>query len=105
MADKGFFSNATQDVILAKVRELVKDQKPMVILLIVIAVKAIFLYADDVIAENKLPQELTDKCQALFDAILVTKDLDAALVIAVDLIPIIYELIKPKPVEPTPIPA
>lgn len=99
--DKGLFSNATQDVIFAKVRELLKDQKAVVILAITVLLKAVFLYADDILAENKLPQELTDKSQAFFDAILVEKDIDKAIVLGLDLVPMLYELFK----KPTPVTA
>ncbi len=95
--DKGLFSNASQEVLIAKLGELLKDQKPALVLIVKLLAKGIFLYADDVIAEQKLPQELTDKSQAFFDAILVTKDLDQALVLGLDLATILYDFFKPKP--------
>lgn len=97
--DKGFFSNASQDVLLAELGKLMKDQKPALVLMMKLLAKGIFLYADDVVAEQKLPQEMTDKSQQFFDAILVTKDLDQALVLGLDLATILYNYFK-KPEVP-----
>lgn len=94
--DKGFFSNKTQEWVLAKVKELLKSQKPLVILGATLAVKLVFLYADDNLAENNLPQDLTDKCQQFFDA-LVDNKMDEVLALGVELVAIIYALIQAKP--------
>lgn len=97
--DKGIFSDKAQTAIIEKVKVLLKDQKAAaVVLLIVLALKMLFLYVDDTIAETKLPQELTDKLQAFFDAILVTKDPETAMALGVDLIPLIWALFKKDPV-------
>ena len=101
--EKGLFSKATQEEIIKRVKELLKNQKPVLVLLIVMVIKAIFLYVDDQVAENNLPQELTDKSQALFDAILVTPDAEKAIELGIELIGIIWPLIFKKPT-PTPIP-
>jgi len=93
--DKGFFSSKTQEWAIAKVKDLLKDQKPMMVLFIVLAIKAIFLYADDNLAENKVPAELTAKCREFFDA-LIDGNVDTILVLGMDLVGIIYELIKAK---------
>ena len=104
MADKGFVSNAVQDILIQKLKEALTKagQKPIVILGATLFMKAIFLYGDDVVAENKLPKEITEKVRAMLDAIFVAKDWDTALIIAVDLAPYIYELFKPKPVPELP---
>jgi hypothetical protein len=95
--DKGIFSDKAQTAIIEKVKVLLKDQKAAVVLLLVLALKILFLYVDDTIAETKLPQELTDKLQAFFDAILVTKDPDLAMALGVELIPLIWALFKKDP--------
>lgn len=99
--DKGFVSTAVQDILIQKVKEALTKagQKPIVILAAVLGLKAVFMYADDVLAENKLPKELTEKVRGLLDAVLIDKDWDKALVIAIDLVPYLYEMFKPKPVE------
>jgi len=97
--DKGMFSEAAQTELIQKARELVKDQKPVVVLAVTLTIKAVFLYADDILAEKKLPVELTTKCRSFFDAIFVEKDVDKAMMLGLDLIPMLYELFKkPKPV-------
>jgi len=93
--DKGFFSNKTQEWVITKVKTLLKDQKPMLVLFIVLAIKAIFLYADDNLAESKVPTELTAKCREFFDA-LIDGNVDTTLVLGMDLVGIIYGLIKAK---------
>jgi len=95
--EKGFFSKAAQDELIKKIKELLKNQKVALVLLIVMAVKAIFLYVDDQVVENKLPQELTDKSQAFFDAILVAKDAEKAMELGIDLVGIVWPLIFKKP--------
>jgi hypothetical protein len=107
--DKGFFSNKTQEWALSKIKTLLTGQKPLVILGATLAAKLIFLYADDNLAENNLPQDLTDKVQQFFDA-LIDDDMDTVLLLGVDIVGVIYEMIKAKqaltPVEPpVPIPA
>lgn len=99
MADKGFISNESQDALiaLAKAALTKSEQKPIVVLSVVLVMKAAFLYADDVIAENKLPKEITSKVRELIDAVLIKKDMDTALIIAVDLVPYVYELLAKKP--------
>jgi hypothetical protein len=94
--EKGFFSKAAQDELIKKVKELLKNQKVALVLLIIMAIKAIFLYVDDQVVESKLPQELTDKCQAFFDAILVTKDAEKAMELGIDLVGIVWPLIFKK---------
>ena len=97
--DKGFFSNKTQDWAIAKAKVLLKDQPAILVLLICLAIKGIFLYADDSVAETKLPQELTDKSQAFFDA-LVDNKIEDALALGIELIVIVAGMLKPKPVVP-----
>jgi len=92
--DKGIFSDKSQLVIIEKVKALLKDQKAFTVLLIVMAIKALFTYVDDGIAESKLPPELTDKCQAFFDAVLVDKDVEKAMTLGIELIPMIFALFK-----------
>lgn len=93
--DKGFFSNKTQEWALAKIKTLLAGQKPLVILGATLAAKLIFLYADDNLAENNLPQDLTDKCQQFFDA-LIDNDMDTVLLLGVDIVGVIYAMIKAK---------
>ena len=92
--DKGIFSDKSQLVIITKIKELLKDQKPFMVLLIVMAVKALFTYVDDGIAESKLPQEFTDKCQQFFDALLVENDIEKTMTLGIELIPLIFALFK-----------
>jgi hypothetical protein len=96
--DKGIFSDKSQLVIIEKVKVLLKDQKAFMVLLIVLAIKALFTYVDDGVAESKLPQALTDKLQLFFDALLVDKDMDTVMMIGIELIPIIFDLFKKEPV-------
>jgi len=91
--EKGMLSKASTDVLLALLAELVKDQKPVVKVAVSISGKLIVLIADDTLAE-KLPEGLKEKSRAFFDALLVAKDYDAAIVLGLDLVTEIFELIK-----------
>jgi hypothetical protein len=91
--EKGLFTKATQDAILALLAEAVKDQKPAVKLSASLGGKLAFLIADDMLAD-KLPEDLKTKCQLFLDAIFVAKDYDLAIVLGVDLIPELFELFK-----------
>lgn len=100
MNDKGFFSNKTQDWALALIKVKMQEAgvKPVPTMLVQLALKATFLYVDDAVVENKVPQEITDRTQKLFD-FLIDGKYDEALAEAIDLIPYVMEWLKPKPVE------
>jgi len=91
--EKGILTKATQDQILKAVQEWTKDSKPWLKLVITLGVKATFVVADDKYADQ-LPEEVKDKAQQFFDAILVTKDINQAILLGVELIPIVIELLK-----------
>lgn len=95
--DKGIFSDKSQLVIIEKIKGLLKDQKPFMVLLIVMAIKALFTYVDDGVAESKLPKELTEKLREFFDALLVSKDTEKTMTLGIELIPLIFELFKKNP--------
>ena len=91
--DKGILTKETQAAILAKVQEWAKDAKPWVRLAIIFGVKAAFVVADDKYADQ-LPVEVKEKAQAFFDALLVSNEIDDAIILGVELIPIIIDLLK-----------
>ena len=91
--EKGLFTKASTDALLALLADAVKDQKPVVKVAVSIGGKLAVLIADDTLAE-KLPEALKEKSRLFFDALLVTKDYDAAIVLGLDLVTEIFELIK-----------
>lgn len=99
--EKGFLTVACQDVILAKITKAIANEKPAVRVIVPIAIKALFAIGDDKYA-NKLPQPVLVGSRSFFDAILVENDIPKAVTIAIDLVPVIYELFK-KPEEVAPV--
>jgi hypothetical protein len=94
--EKGLASKASQAAFLAKVQEWVTGQKPWIRIVIVLAVKAVFIVADDKYAD-KLPEPLKETSRQFFDAILVDEDIDKAMMLGIELIPEVLELFKKKP--------
>ncbi len=93
--EHGLFDKATQEVILKQVQEWTKGQKAWVKLVISLGVKAVFIVADDKYAD-KLPDPLKKEARDFFDAVLVKKDMDEAIVIGVALLPEILKLFAKK---------
>lgn len=91
--EKGLVTKAAQDAFLKDVQEWTKGQKAWVRVGITLGCKALFIVADDKYAD-KLPQDLKQKSQLFFDAVLVQKDVESALTLGIELIPIILDLIK-----------
>jgi len=95
--EKGILTKASQAAILLLVQDWVKDQKPWLRLTVVIGLRAAFIVADDKYAD-KLPEALKEKAQRFFDAILIDKDIEVAIMLGVELIPDVIDLFK-KPAE------
>ena len=96
--EKGLVSIASQEAAVALVINLVKDEKPPIKIGAPLLLKIVFLVADDKYAD-KLPEELKVKTRACIDAFLVAKDVELGVMLAIELIPVLYELFKKPDVE------
>ena len=100
--EKGILDKATQSVILAQVQEWTRGQKPWIRLIVTLGVKGGFIVLDDKYAD-RLPDPLKEQARDFFDAILVQKDMDKAILIGVSLLPEIIKLFGDKdPVDALP---
>ena len=93
--EKGILDKETQKAFLKQVQEWIKDQKAWLRLIIVLGVKGLFVVLDDKYAD-KLPNPLKEQARDFFNAVLIQKDMDKAILLGVALLPEIIKLFGKK---------